>query len=190
MALIKKYSSFIYSASCFYAGLKTRILYWPHLDIRGRCKFEHNIFIKQHGFMSGFLKIFLQGNNKIGHDVHIQGSGEFLLGENSFIGAYSIIGVNSKIEIGKNVMVSQMVTIRDTDHNHDVTDIPMIEQGVTTAPVKIADDVWIGHGVIVLKGVSVGKGAILSAGAVVNKDVPDYAIVGGVPAKIIKYRQA
>ena len=54
--------------------------------------------------------------------------------------------------------------------------------------VTIESDVWIGARVIILPGVTIGKGAILAAGAVVTKDVPDYAVVGGVPAKVLKYR--
>lgn len=54
--------------------------------------------------------------------------------------------------------------------------------------IIIGDDVWIGHGTIVLSGVNIGQGAIIAAGSIVNKDVPAYAVVGGVPAKVIKYR--
>ena len=54
--------------------------------------------------------------------------------------------------------------------------------------MQIGNDVWIGTGAILLDGVTIGNGAIVAAGAVVNKDVPPYAVVGGVPAKIIKYR--
>ncbi len=62
-------------------------------------------------------------------------------------------------------------------------------QGVKSCePVIIGDDVWIGTRVIILPGKKIGTGAILGAGAVITKDVPDYAIVGGNPAKIIKYR--
>ena len=55
-------------------------------------------------------------------------------------------------------------------------------------PVIIGDDVWIGGRVIILPGVTIGNGAIVGAGAVVTRDVPEYAIVGGVPAKVIKMR--
>lgn len=56
-------------------------------------------------------------------------------------------------------------------------------------PIVIGDDVWIGARSIILKGVHIGKGAVIAAGAVVSRDVPEYAIVGGVPARVIKYRE-
>ena len=56
-------------------------------------------------------------------------------------------------------------------------------------PITIGDDVWIGRRVMLLPGVSIGKGAVIGAGAVVTKDVPEFAVVGGVPAKIIKWRK-
>ena len=65
------------------------------------------------------------------------------------------------------------------------------EAGIAVAKgdIVVGDDVWIGARVIILKGVYVGKGAVIAAGAILTKDVPEYAIVGGVPAKVIKYRE-
>jgi len=65
----------------------------------------------------------------------------------------------------------------------------MIDQGITTAPVIIGNDVWIGYGAIINKGVTIGAGSIVAGNAVVTKDVPAYAIVGGIPAKILRYRK-
>ena len=68
------------------------------------------------------------------------------------------------------------------------TDIPIWEQGHTYEKVIIGDGVWIGTSVIVLKGVKIGKGAVVAAGSVVTKDVPEYAVVAGNPARVLKYR--
>ena len=62
------------------------------------------------------------------------------------------------------------------------------QEAISKGDIIIEDDVWIGYGAIILSGVHIGQGAAIAAGAVVSKDVPAYAIVGGVPAKIIKYR--
>lgn len=74
-------------------------------------------------------------------------------------------------------------------HNIERTDIPMGQQGMRVSEVVIGNDVWIGMQVIIMPGVKVGNGVVIGAGAVVTKDVPDYAIVGGVPAMIIKFRK-
>lgn len=65
---------------------------------------------------------------------------------------------------------------------------PGMKEAGSKGSIVVKDDVWIGHGAIILSGVTIGQGAVIAAGSVVNKDVPDYAIIGGTPAKIIKYR--
>jgi len=85
-------------------------------------------------------------------------------------------------------MIANAVSIRDTDHNFTDTSVDMINQGIKTDPIFIKDNVWLGHGVVITKGVTINSGAIIAANAVVTKNIPSNAIVGGVPAKIIKYR--
>ncbi len=80
------------------------------------------------------------------------------------------------------------VTILTRKHIYNVIISMNMQSGCTVKAVEIADDVWIGTRALILPGVSIGKGAIIAAGAVVTKDVPDYAIVGGNPAKVIKSR--
>ena len=86
-------------------------------------------------------------------------------------------------------MIGRSLTVIARDHCIDRIDIPMIQQGFTKIePIIIDDDVWIGDNVIILKGVHVHSHSVIAAGAVVTKDVPEYAIVGGVPAKVIRFR--
>jgi len=84
------------------------------------------------------------------------------------------------ITLGRNVVVGPDTIIRDSD-NHQI-----VGGSSPTAPVLIGDDVWIGQRCIILKGVTIGNGAVVSAGALVNKDVPEKCIVGGVPARVIR----
>jgi len=114
--------------------------------------------------------------------------GELEIGDNSGLGLNC--QACGPIRIGNNVMIGPDVIILTARHRFDKLDVPMCQQGdLPSEPVNIADDVWIGTRVIILPGVSIGKGAILGAGAIVTKDVPEFAIAGGNPARVIRYRQ-
>lgn len=109
------------------------------------------------------------------------------------IGDNSGIGINCEIHgpviIGENVMMGPEVIIYTKGHRHDRVDIPMMNQGDDEIrPIKIGNDVWIGRRVMIMPGVSIGDGCIIGAGAVVTRDIPDYSVVGGVPAKVLKKR--
>lgn len=97
-----------------------------------------------------------------------------------YINNNATIDCFSSITIGHGVVISSGVTIRDSD-NHTINGNTAI-----SAPIVIEDHVWIGLNVTILKGVRIGSGAVIAAGAVVTKDVPPDALVGGVPAKVIK----
>ena len=127
----------------------------------------------------------------VGTNVNIERGAEFEpqceLGSNSGIGIDAIIG--GRVLIGDNVMMGRQCIIICRNHKHERTDIPMNQQGFEPGTtIEIGDDVWIGDRVTILPGVKIGKGCIIAAGAVVAKSVPDYSIVGGVPAKVIKSR--
>ena len=130
--------------------------------------------------------------DKCGSNLNVEKGAFFGNGRNISIGDNSGLGCNCNVHgpliIGNDVMMGPNVTILTSNHNFGRTDIPMRLQGSTTKVVKIGNDVWIGQNVIILPGVTIGNGVIIAAGAVVTRDVPNYAIVGGVPAKIIKYR--
>lgn len=96
--------------------------------------------------------------------------------------------VDGKIRIGNYVHTGANVMIIAFNHAFDTRNIPTIKQDYYDADITIGDDVWIGGGSVILAGVEIGKGAIIAAGAVVNSDIPEFAIAGGVPAKVLKYR--
>jgi maltose O-acetyltransferase len=129
-----------------------------------------------------------------GKKINIEKGAFFGDGSEIEIGDYSAIGVNCKVygsvKIGNDVMMGPDVIILTQNHRFDRLDIPMWQQGhYPPEPVVIGDDVWIGTHAILLPGVKIGKGAVIGAGAVVTKDVPEYAVVGGNPAKVIKFRK-
>jgi acetyltransferase-like isoleucine patch superfamily enzyme len=105
------------------------------------------------------------------------------------IGDYTRIGLHSTIIgpvcIGNHVNLAQGITITALNHNFSDATKRIDEQGITTKPVVIKDDVWIGANAVVLPGVTIGSHAVVAAGAVVTHDVPDNTVVGGVPAKVI-----
>ena len=115
------------------------------------------------------------------------GRGDIHLGNNSGIEVNRRVGNGTYI--GDNVMMGPEVIILTSNHSHARTDIPMLEQVLDHMPVYIGNDVWNGTRVIILPGVKIGNGIINGAGAVVTKDIPDFAIVGGVPVKVVKMRR-
>ena len=128
-----------------------------------------------------------------GTNVNIEHGARFGSGSGILIGSNSGLGVNclvhGPLEIGENVMMGPDVVIFTHSHNYSNINIPMCKQGSSVSKVTIGNDVWIGMRAIIMPGVNIGDGVIIGAGAVVTKDVPDYAVVGGVPAKVIRFRK-
>ena len=110
--------------------------------------------------------------------------GDVIIGNHTRIGLHNtIIG---PVEIGNNVNLAQGITVTALNHNFSDSNKRIDEQGVSTSPVIIEDDVWIGANAVVLPGVTIGNHCVVAAGAVVTKDVPPHSLVAGVPAKVIK----
>lgn len=106
-----------------------------------------------------------------------------VIGEDTIIGDHAFLDGRAKLTIGDHVDIASSVMIYNSEHNLNSQGFEAREE-----PVEIEDYVFIGPRVIILPGVTIGKGAVVAAGAVVTKDVPEFAIVGGVPAKVIGER--
>lgn len=120
--------------------------------------------------------------------VSIRGCGRLTIGDHCSINSGVIFGLTCDLTLGRYVLVGDNVSFRTADHEFADTAIPMGEQGERRGNIVVEDDVWLGANVTVLRGVRIGRGAIVGANAVVTRDVPEYAIVGGVPAKLIGNR--
>ena len=139
----------------------------------------------------GKRKAKIGKGTKIHSTVILRQAKNIEIGEGCLINHNNVLQagkVDAKIRIGNYVHTGANVMIIAFNHAFDTREIPTIKQDYYDADVTIGDDVWIGGGSIILAGVTIGKGAIIAAGAVVNSDVPDYAIYGGIPAKLIKFR--
>jgi acetyltransferase-like isoleucine patch superfamily enzyme len=127
---------------------------------------------------------------QIEHGVHVKivdDGASLAIGHESFVGFGAELDVALEIVIGDHVLVAPGCFI--TDHSHRHTGTGLIDtQGRHCEPVRIGNDAWLGANAVVLAGVTVGEGAIVGAGAVVSRNVPAYAIVAGVPARVIGER--
>lgn len=110
--------------------------------------------------------------------------GDVVIGDNTRIGLHStVIG---PVSIGSHVNLAQGITVTALNHNFADTERCIDGQGITTKPVVIEDDVWIGANAVILPGVTIGRHSVIAAGAVVTRDVPPHSLAAGVPAVVRK----
>lgn len=132
--------------------------------------------------------IQLDARSYIGCYGVFQGGGQITLGRNTYIGHHCSFGSTVSIDIGDDCIIANGVIFTDDDHVFEQKTMPIRDQGVRATAIHIGDDVWIGSGARVLRGVSIGSHAVVAAGAVVRNDVSPGVVVGGVPARILKHR--
>lgn len=136
----------------------------------------------------GILEVGDRTIVKRGAMIHVK-SGSMRIGSRCAIGRYCELScADTELTIGDNVRIATGVWIGTGNHNFGRVDIPIIDQGVVQRPVAIGDDVWLGTRAVVVPGVKIGRGVVVAAGAVVTRDVPDHAVVAGVPAKVVRFR--
>ena len=180
------------SKGVLFIGKKVKIREHKKIRIKGSATIEDGCFIN--ALSKGGITI---GNNfSLGRNSIIECTGvirelgeELIIGDNVGIAANAFIAMRGKVTIGDNTIFGPGVSIHAENHNFSDLDKPIRKQGVTRKGVTIGNDCWIGSKAVILDGVKIGNHAIIAAGAVVTKDVPNYAIVGGVPAKVIKLRK-
>jgi len=133
-------------------------------------------------------RIFVGSNFYCGGSCFISRKNKLNIGKNFYMGHNCHLSADA--DIGDDVLFASYVTLVGGDHKIDEIDVPIRHSGRDYfKTIVIEDNVWIGHGAIIMHGVRIGSGAVVAAGSVVTKDIPSNAIFGGNPAKLIRYRK-
>jgi len=187
----------------FFSKIRTtffRISYgsWPlaiesgvDFDIQGDFEIAEGVTVKKGGGLCVERKASLRIGKKffVGRYAFLKCyGGKVDIGNNVSINAYVFINGAGGLVIGDNVRIGAHSSIIASNHVFSERSKPICEQGISAKGVVIKDDVWIGTGARILDGVTLGQGSIIAAGAIVNKDVSAYSVVGGVPARRISER--
>ena len=175
---IRKLSMSELSAKRFNAGELSRVLLGEGKEV-----------LKQ--VRAWVLVRFRYRGARVGKSFHVGQS--VSIGPGFIAGDYVYVGPQSQlpphVHVGNYSSLSACVAIVGSDHNYDNPGVPIVFSGRPPSCVTtIGADVLIGHGAILLRGITIGNGAVVGASAMVTKDVPPYAIVAGTPAKILRYR--
>lgn len=127
----------------------------------------------------------------IGDDTKLRcHEGEIVIGAKSVIGQECTLSTYERISIGRECIVADRSMFIDFDHSVAWSDAPIRAQGIYTRPVTIGHNVWVGYGASVLRGATIGDNAVLGTYAVVTRDVPTNAVAAGVPARVVRMRDA
>jgi acetyltransferase-like isoleucine patch superfamily enzyme len=167
--------------------------WWLKLRFRGRLVTDGLCFVcpRVRITIGRGAKLHLGRWSWIGHDCKIRvHEGEVFLGAKSVVGQECTISAFQHVSIGRECIIADRTMFIDFDHGMVEVERPIRLQGIYKRDVRIGHNVWIGYGACVLRGVTVGNNSVLGTNAVVVDDVPPNAVVGGVPARIIRYREA
>jgi acetyltransferase-like isoleucine patch superfamily enzyme len=176
----------------FFLGRRTRVLFPRHLHA-GR-----GVFLGDDGFVNcyGTRGIVLGDHVRIREGAWIQATSRLeepgvglSVGDHTYIGPRCLLGAGGGIQIGRRATFGAGVHLLAENHEFRDPDRAIQAQGVSRAGISVGDDVWMGNNVVVLDGVRIGDGAVIGAAAVVTRDVPDYAIAVGNPARVIGSRR-
>jgi acetyltransferase-like isoleucine patch superfamily enzyme len=127
----------------------------------------------------------------IGHGSKVRAhEGEVLIGAKSVLGQECTISAFQHVSIGRECIIADRVMLIDFDHGVVETDRPVREQGIYKRDVRVGNNVWMGYGACVLRGTTIGDNAIVGTSTVVTRDIPENAVVGGVPARVLRMRRA
>ena len=147
-----------------------------YVEFKGQ---DHNITFGKNTFIGKYTII----------KADFSDASHFKAGNNFGCGEFCFFGCAGGVVIGDDVMIGQNVRFHAQNHRFNEKYKLMSDQGTTEQGIIVGNDCWFGSGSVIVDGVTIGNGCVIGANSVVTRDVPDYAVVGGNPAKVIKYRE-
>lgn len=181
------------TASSYFRNKETNRMTRGFRSVGKNCSLHHLSYIKNPKYMSVGDNFSAMWNLRI--EAWDQFAGEkfypeIIIGNNVIMNTDIHIGAINRVVIGNGVLMASRIYISDHSHGEISADAlnlsPAKRPLVTKGPVVIGDNVWIGEGVCILPNVTIGRNAIIGSNAVVTKDVPENAVMGGIPAKVLK----
>lgn len=164
---------------------------WLKLRFRGRLKTDGIAFVCPGVKLEigKDARVHLGRWSWLGHGTKIRShEGEVRIGAKSVLGQECTISSFQHVSIGRECIVADRVMLIDFDHGVVEVERPIREQGIYKRDVRVGHNVWVGYGACILRGATIGDNAIVGTSAVVTKDVPANAVVGGIPARLIRMR--
>lgn len=161
-------------------------------NVRAKCfqvQAGKNVYIGKHCALKGKQNIVLGDSVTVRPYAQIwSGGGTVRIGQGSEIGERCRISIANSLNMGKKVLLSPNVYITDCDHEYRNLEVPVIDQGIVQKgqAVSIGDGSYIGINTVIVGNVKIGKHCVIGANSVVTKDVPDYCVAVGSPARVIK----
>jgi acetyltransferase-like isoleucine patch superfamily enzyme len=155
-----------------------RVQFGSHCDVRRGARFE----------VARGAEVRFGDGCVLDHGFTLESRGRIDVGDRTVFGHHCTVAADEGVAIGNDCLIAEMVSIRDHDHAFSSTEVSIIDQGRTTAPVRIGDNVWVGAKATITKGVSIGANTVVGAHAVVTEDLPDGCVAVGIPARVVRRR--
>jgi acetyltransferase-like isoleucine patch superfamily enzyme len=174
-------------------GLLALRLGWLKLRLRDRLRLDGLAFVAPDCTLEigPNARLELGRWSWVGHGCKLRAhEGVVSIGAKTVIGQECTISAFQHVSIGRECVIADRVMMIDFDHGMVEVDRPIRVQGIYKRDVRVGNNVWIGYGACILRGVTIGDNAVIGTNAVVTHDVPDNAVVGGVPARVIRMREA
>lgn len=156
----------------------------PRVSFGRRCDIRRGVRIRvARGASVGF-----GANCVLDEGLVAECRGRLLVGDGTVFGHHCTLAAAESIEIGRDCLIAELVSIRDHDHQFSSTAVSILNQGRRVEPVSIGQGVWLGAKVTVTPGVTIGDGCVVGANSVVSRDLPPFSVAVGAPARVIRTR--